>query len=125
MSDLPIARVVRLTSEVVPHAGEMLVSSKRVILADEISTGLEYASFLLVLLLLACMPVLKAVATRLITDVSLICSSSTTYLIVKCFANMAHMRRSTLLMSLLQPPPETFALFDDVMLLSEGKHCSS
>ena len=31
--------------------------------------------------------------------------------------------QSTVLMSLLQPPPETFALFDDVMLLAEGAHC--
>ena len=28
--------------------------------------------------------------------------------------------QATLLVSLLQPPPETFELFDDVMLLSDG-----
>jgi ABC-type multidrug transport system ATPase subunit len=29
--------------------------------------------------------------------------------------------QGTVLMSLLQPPPEVFELFDDVMLLSEGQ----
>jgi hypothetical protein len=29
--------------------------------------------------------------------------------------------QSTVLMSLLQPPPETFELFDDVMLLADGE----
>jgi len=68
-------------------AGEMIVGSKKVLLADEISTGLD---------------------------------SSTTYQIVRCMRNVVKMRRSTVLMSLLQPAPETFQLFDDVMLLAEG-----
>ena len=68
-------------------AGEILVGPKKVIFADEISTGLD---------------------------------SSTTYQIVKCVRNIVKLRRATVLMSLLQPAPETFELFDDVMLLSEG-----
>ena len=69
-------------------AGEMIVGSKKVLFADEISTGLD---------------------------------SSTTYQIVKCMRNFVKMRRATVLMSLLQPAPETFDLFDDVMLLAEGQ----
>ncbi|KAK9806328.1 hypothetical protein WJX72_010375 [[Myrmecia] bisecta] len=46
--------------------------------------------------------------------------SSTTYQIVRCISNMVHLRDSTVLMALLQPPPETYDLFDDVMLLSDG-----
>ena len=65
----------------------MIVGSKKVLLADEISTGLD---------------------------------SSTTYQIVRCMRNVVKMRRATVLMSLLQPAPETFQLFDDVMLLAEG-----
>jgi ABC-type multidrug transport system ATPase subunit len=33
----------------------------------------------------------------------------------------ALLQQATVLMSLLQPPPEVFELFDDVMLLSEGQ----
>ena len=65
----------------------MIVGSKKVLFADEISTGLD---------------------------------SSTTFQIVECMRNIVTMRRATVLVSLLQPAPETFELFDDVMLLSEG-----
>lgn len=86
------------TADIILHdicnfiAGEMIVGSKKVLLMDEISTGLD---------------------------------SSTTYQIVKCIRNIAKLRRATILVSLLQPPPETFNLFDDVMLLSEGALQSS
>ncbi|KAK1311612.1 ABC transporter G family member 31 [Acorus calamus] len=46
--------------------------------------------------------------------------SSTTYQIVKCMQNFVHQMEATVLMSLLQPPPETFDLFDDLIVLSEG-----
>ena len=46
--------------------------------------------------------------------------SSTTYQIVRSIGNVAHLREATVLMSLLQPPPETFDIFDDIMLLAEG-----
>jgi ABC-type multidrug transport system ATPase subunit len=46
--------------------------------------------------------------------------SSTTYQIVKCFRNFVHQMEATVLMALLQPAPETFELFDDLVLLSEG-----
>jgi ABC-type multidrug transport system ATPase subunit len=33
---------------------------------------------------------------------------------------MTHHLHLTVIVSLLQPPPETFALFDDVLLMNEG-----
>jgi len=68
--------------------GEMIVGPTRVLLMDEISTGLD---------------------------------SSTTFQIVKSLHQFAHMMSGTVLMSLLQPAPETFDLFDDIILLSEGQ----
>lgn len=47
--------------------------------------------------------------------------SSTTFQIVKCLQQLAHLTNSTILVSLLQPAPETFELFDDVILMAEGQ----
>ncbi|KAF7127970.1 hypothetical protein RHSIM_Rhsim11G0162500 [Rhododendron simsii] len=47
--------------------------------------------------------------------------SSTTYQIVACLQQLAHITDATILVALLQPAPETFDLFDDVMLMEEGK----
>ncbi|XP_010273226.1 PREDICTED: pleiotropic drug resistance protein 1-like [Nelumbo nucifera] len=47
--------------------------------------------------------------------------SSTTYQIVKCLQHIIHVFHSTMVISLLQPTPETFDLFDDIILISEGK----
>ncbi|KAL0928880.1 hypothetical protein M5K25_000808 [Dendrobium thyrsiflorum] len=47
--------------------------------------------------------------------------SSTTFQIVKFIRQMVHVMDGTVLVSLLQPAPETFELFDDVILLSEGQ----
>ena len=47
--------------------------------------------------------------------------SSTTFQIVKCMGDFVHLREGTVLMSLLQPAPEVYNLFDDVLLLSEGE----
>ena len=46
--------------------------------------------------------------------------SSTTFQVVKCMQQIAHHTEATILVSLLQPDPETFNLFDDIILLSEG-----
>jgi hypothetical protein len=46
--------------------------------------------------------------------------SSTTFQIVQCLANLVHFRRCTALVALLQPAPETFSLFDDLIVLCEG-----
>ncbi|KAF9614055.1 hypothetical protein IFM89_014855 [Coptis chinensis] len=47
--------------------------------------------------------------------------SSTTYQIVKCLKHTIRVFQSTMVISLLQPAPETFELFDDVILICEGK----
>ncbi|KAK9026870.1 hypothetical protein V6N11_066729 [Hibiscus sabdariffa] len=47
--------------------------------------------------------------------------SSTTYQIVNSIKQSIHIFNKTAIISLLQPPPETFELFDDIILLSEGR----
>ncbi|KVI07937.1 AAA+ ATPase domain-containing protein [Cynara cardunculus var. scolymus] len=47
--------------------------------------------------------------------------SSTTYNIVKALRQMVHIMDLTMVISLLQPDPETYKLFDDVILMSEGQ----
>ncbi|XP_050231262.1 ABC transporter G family member 39-like isoform X2 [Mercurialis annua] len=68
--------------------GEMLVGPAKVLLMDEISTGLD---------------------------------SSTTFQICRFMRQMVHIMDVTMIISLLQPAPETFDLFDDVILLSDGQ----
>lgn len=46
--------------------------------------------------------------------------SSTTYQIIACLQQVVHIMDATALISLLQPAPETFNLFDDIILMSEG-----
>lgn len=59
--------------------------------------------------------------TLFMDEISTGLDSSTTYQIVKCLQQIAHLTQASILMSLLQPAPETFELFDDVILLSEGQ----
>ncbi|EPS66786.1 hypothetical protein M569_07990, partial [Genlisea aurea] len=66
---------------------EILMGASRVLLLDEISTGLD---------------------------------SSTTHQIIKYLLHTTHAFNGTTLVSLLQPDPETYDMFDDVILLSEG-----
>nr|XP_034576554.1 ABC transporter G family member 50-like isoform X2 [Setaria viridis] len=47
--------------------------------------------------------------------------SSTTFRIIKCFQQLANVNECTMLISLLQPTPEVFDLFDDLILMAEGK----
>ncbi|KAL3156297.1 hypothetical protein ABBQ32_012567 [Trebouxia sp. C0010 RCD-2024] len=46
--------------------------------------------------------------------------SSTTFQMVQCLRHMAHLQRATICIALLQPAPEVFDLFDDIMVLAEG-----
>ncbi|KAI3716295.1 hypothetical protein L6452_23532 [Arctium lappa] len=68
--------------------GEMIVGPSKVLLMDEISTGLD---------------------------------SSTTFQIVNSLKQYVHILEGTAIISLLQPAPETYDLFDDIILLSDGK----
>ncbi|KAL3140482.1 hypothetical protein ABBQ38_004739 [Trebouxia sp. C0009 RCD-2024] len=47
--------------------------------------------------------------------------SSTTFQISRTLRDFCHLRDATMLVALLQPTPETYALFDDILLMSEGK----
>lgn len=47
--------------------------------------------------------------------------SSTTYRITKFLRQMVHVMDLTMVISLLQPDPETYKLFDDVILMSDGQ----
>ena len=59
--------------------------------------------------------------TLFMDEISTGLDSSTTYQIVKCLQQIVHLNEGTILMSLLQPAPETFNLFDDIILISEGQ----
>ena len=48
--------------------------------------------------------------------------SSTTFQITRTLRDFCHLRDATMLVALLQPTPETYALFDDILLMSEGRH---
>ncbi|KAG0460355.1 hypothetical protein HPP92_020243 [Vanilla planifolia] len=54
-------------------------------------------------------------------DISTGLDSSTTYMIVKFLRQMAHILDTTIVISLIQPLPETFQLFDDIILLCNGQ----
>ncbi|KAK7261778.1 hypothetical protein RIF29_28097 [Crotalaria pallida] len=59
--------------------------------------------------------------TLFMDEISTGLDSSTTFQIVKCFQQIVHLTEATMFMSLLQPAPETFELFDDIVLISEGQ----
>ncbi|XP_043722733.1 ABC transporter G family member 42-like [Telopea speciosissima] len=59
--------------------------------------------------------------TLFMDEISTGLDSSTTYQITKCLQQIVHLTQATILMSLLQPAPETFDIFDDIILLSEGQ----
>ncbi|XP_015873783.3 ABC transporter G family member 31 [Ziziphus jujuba] len=58
--------------------------------------------------------------TLFMDEISTGLDSATTFQIVKCLGNFVHQMDGTILLALLQPAPETFDLFDDLLLLSEG-----
>lgn len=57
----------------------------------------------------------------LMDEISTGLDSSTTFQIIKYMRQMVHIMDITMILSLLQPAPETFELFDDIILLSEGQ----
>eukprot|EP00253_Pinus_taeda_P036218 PITA_36218 len=64
--------------------------------------------------------VVGAAKALFMDEISTGLDSATTYQIVRCLRQYVHVFNSTMVVSLLQPAPETFDLFDDVILLSEG-----
>ncbi|CAL5019330.1 unnamed protein product [Urochloa decumbens] len=59
--------------------------------------------------------------TFLMDEISNGLDSSTTYQIINTIRHSINILGGTALIALLQPPPETYELFDDVVLLSEGQ----
>lgn len=47
--------------------------------------------------------------------------SVSTFRIINSIRHSVHIFNKTALISLLQPPPETYNLFDDIILVSEGQ----
>ncbi|KAJ8755482.1 hypothetical protein K2173_019280 [Erythroxylum novogranatense] len=47
--------------------------------------------------------------------------SSTTFQIINCLKQSIHILNGTAVISLLQPAPETYNLFDDIILISDGQ----
>jgi len=64
--------------------------------------------------------VVGAAKALFMDEISTALDSATTYQIAQCLRHYVQVFMSTMLVSLLQPAPETFDLFDDVILLSEG-----
>ncbi|CAL5033830.1 unnamed protein product [Urochloa decumbens] len=64
--------------------------------------------------------VLKPSRALFMDEISTGLDSSSTFQIVKFMRQLAHVMNETVMISLLQPPPETYNLFDDIILLSEG-----
>ncbi|XP_074286395.1 pleiotropic drug resistance protein 1-like isoform X3 [Silene latifolia] len=59
--------------------------------------------------------------TLFMDDISSGLDTSTTFQIVNCIRQFIHILKGTAVLSLLQPAPETFNLFDDIILLSDGQ----
>ncbi|PNY11965.1 ABC transporter G family member 39-like protein [Trifolium pratense] len=59
--------------------------------------------------------------TLFMDEISTGLDSSTTFQITKFMRQMVHILDVTMVISLLQPAPETFELFDDIILISEGQ----
>lgn len=62
-----------------------------------------------------------AAKALLMDEISSGLDSSTTFQIIKYMRQIAHIMDVTMIISLLQPPPETYNLFDDIILLTEGQ----
>ncbi|CAI5491809.1 unnamed protein product [Closterium sp. Naga37s-1] len=56
----------------------------------------------------------------LMDEISTGLDSSATFLITRCLRHLTHLHSATTLVALLQPAPETYELFNDVLLFSEG-----
>ncbi|TVU10992.1 hypothetical protein EJB05_44550, partial [Eragrostis curvula] len=58
--------------------------------------------------------------TLFMDEISTGLDSSTTFQVVNSIRQSIHVLGGTAIISLLQPPPETYNLFDDILLLSDG-----
>ena len=63
-------------------------------------------------------PVLQRI--MLMDEISTGLDSATTYSVVDFLCRTTHVMGITTMIGLLQPPPEVYSLFDDVLLLTDG-----
>ena len=56
----------------------------------------------------------------LMDEISTGLDSATTYSVVDFLCRTTHVMGITTMIGLLQPPPEVYSLFDDVLLLTDG-----
>ncbi|KAL7189603.1 hypothetical protein ACSBR1_039283 [Camellia fascicularis] len=54
-------------------------------------------------------------------NISTCLNSVTTFQIINSISQLVHILNKTAVISLLQPAPETYNLFDDIILISEGQ----
>eukprot|EP00798_Chlamydomonas_sp_ICE-L_P006714 gene6714-3384_t len=47
--------------------------------------------------------------------------SASTFLITQAMCNLCHYMKSTIMIALLQPTPDTYEIFDDIMVMGDGK----
>jgi ABC-type multidrug transport system ATPase subunit len=59
--------------------------------------------------------------TLFMDEISTGLDSSTTFQIISSIRQSIHILNGTALVSLLQPAPETYELFDDIILLTDGQ----
>jgi ABC-type multidrug transport system ATPase subunit len=57
---------------------------------------------------------------RFLDEISTGLDSAATFDINSTLRSLCHIMQSTLVVSLLQPPPETYDLFDDVIVMGDG-----
>ena len=66
--------------------------------------------------------IIRPTNTLFMDDISTVLDSSMTFERVKCLCQLSHVMEFTIFMPLLQPPLETFELFNNVVsLLSKGQ----
>ncbi|KAH9331544.1 hypothetical protein KI387_003652, partial [Taxus chinensis] len=65
--------------------------------------------------------IVSPIKTLFMDEISNGLDSSTTFRITKFLQQFSHIMQATILVSLLQPAPETFDLFDDIILMAEGQ----
>lgn len=56
----------------------------------------------------------------LMDEISTGLDSATTYSVIDFLCRTTHVMGITMMIGLLQPPPEVYSLFDDVLLLTDG-----
>ncbi|RVX19732.1 ABC transporter G family member 32 [Vitis vinifera] len=84
-------------------------------------SGVKRSGFLQVILHSFCEMLVGASTVLFMDEISTGLDSSTTHQIIKYLRHSTQALNGTTVISLLQPDPETYELFDDIILLAEGQ----